>query len=55
MNATDTTAPEAPAPGIFQRMIQAIVLPKEITKFEQSYLRKMNKVDWLDRPAKTEA
>lgn len=39
-----TEATETPRPGVFARMMQAIVLPKNITAFEESYLKRMNKI-----------
>jgi len=31
-------------PGILRRMLQAVVLPKTVTAFEESYLERMNKI-----------
>lgn len=44
MSSSDETHADEHRPGFFRRILDAIVLPKTVSAFEASYLKRMNKI-----------
>jgi|GEM_PF-4209902 len=44
MSSNDETTIEERRPGFFRRILDSIVLPRTVSAFEASYLKRMNKI-----------